>query len=225
MTERWQQYFDQRGVFNRSWLKAAVEHWGFHETLYGMIQQHCPAPARILDVGCGPGFSDLLLHSAGYELTGVDNDVRLVALAKDFAARFDLTAKFLQADAFDLSPFHGKFDLVYSCGVLEHFDREVTVQLLREQGRCAPFVLIQIPTRFTAYTGVITDERIYTMGELRRIVEEAGFIVRASFGYGDVNATSSLLWLRRLLPRALYRIFQNQGLAYSMAVLGLVKSD
>ncbi len=220
MTDRWLEYFHRQGAQDTGWLKAAVTHWGFHEILYGMIQRHCPAPARLLDVGCGPGWSDLYLASAGYEVTGVDNEPRLVAMARDLAERLRVPARFEEGNAFDLSPFHDRFDLAYSCGVLEHFDREVTIQLLREQARCAPRVLIQIPTRYTALTGEITDERIYTIGELKRIVQEAGLRVVSAFGYGDVTVTPAQIWLRRLLPRLLWRWLQNQGYAYSIAVLG-----
>ena len=185
-----------------------------------MIARHLPPPAHILDIGCGPGFSVLNLQSAGYEVTGVDNDIKIVGLAREIAARFGLLAHFEQADAFDLSSFHGKFNLVYACGVLEHFDRDVTVSLLKEQAKCAPRVLIEIPTRYTAYTGSMSDERIYTIRELRRIVEDAGMRVTAAFGYGDVTATSAHIWLRRLLPRGAWRWLQNQGFAYSIAVLG-----
>lgn len=220
MTERWQEYFDSHGAFESDWLKTAVGHWGFHETLYGMIQRHCPSPARLLDIGSGPGWSDLFLAACGYEVTGVDNEPRLVTLARDQASRLGVSANFEEGDAFDLSPFHDRFDLVFSCGVLEHFDREVTVQLLREQAKCASKVLIQIPTHYTAYTGEITDERIYTVNELRHIVEDAGMRVIASFGYGDVTVTSPQIWARRLLPRAIWRLLQNRGFAYSIAVIG-----
>ena len=220
MTDRWQSYFESRGAFDRGWLEAAVTHWGFHEILYGMIRRHCPPPARILDVGCGPGWSDLYLSSAGYDVTGIDNETRLVDLARDLVERFAMPARFEAANALDLSPYYDRFDLVYSCGVLEHFDREVTIRLLQEQARCAPLVLIQIPTRYTAYTGEITDERIYTIGELRRLVIEAGFDVQVTFGYGDVTATIAHIWLRRLLPRGLWRWMQNRGFAHGIAAVG-----
>jgi SAM-dependent methyltransferase len=221
MTDRWQQYFIKQGAFEGAWLRAAVTHWGFHEILYGMIQRYCPPPARILDIGCGPGWSDLYLASCGYQVTGIDSDEILVAKARDLAARLNIPAQFEQVDAFDLSRFQGQFDLAYSCGVLEHFDREVTVELLREQARCAKRVLIQIPTKYTAYTGEITDERIYTMGELKRIVRDAGLKVEAAFGYGEVTVTPAQVWLRRLLPRMVWRWLQNRGFAYSIAVLGV----
>ena len=220
MTDRWLDYFTGHGAASGDWLRTAVTHWGFHETLYGMIQRCCPAPARILDVGCGPGWSDLYLASLGYEVTGIDNEPRLVAIARDQATRLSGGARFEVGDAFDLSPFHERFDLVYSCGVLEHFDRDVTVRLLREQARCARRVLIQIPTKYTALTGTITDERIYTIGELREIVRDAGMRVVSSFGYGDISVTRGQIWLRRLLPRALWRWLQNRGHAFAIAVVG-----
>lgn len=220
MTDRWRQYFERQGVFGPSWLAEAVDHWRFNETLHGMIMRHIPRPAKILDVGCGPAFSDLYLTAAGYQVTGVDNDESVITIAREFASRLNIPTELHLCDAFHLDPFYKKFDLVYSCGVLEHFDRDVTVQLLEEQSRCARKVLIQIPTRFTAYTAPLTDERIYTVKELKTIVRDAGLKVRASFGYGDLAATRSQALLRQMLPRGLYRVLQNAGFAYSIAVLG-----
>ncbi len=220
MTDRWQRYFAQHGAFGREWLKAAALHWSFNEVLYGMLLKHCPPPARILDVGCGPGWSDLYLTSAGYDVTGVDNDQNLIELARSMATRMQLQTRFEVADAFDLRALHGRFDMAYSCGVLEHFERDQTVRLLAEQARCARLVLIQIPTRFSAQAIGITDERIYSMGQLRKIVRDAQLNIVASFGYGDVTASRSQIWLRRVLPRAIWRWMQNRGFAFSIAVIG-----
>lgn len=221
MTDRWKEYFDNHGAFDKSWLKTAAAHWNFHEILYGMISQYCPAPSRLLDIGSGPGWSDIYLASAGHEVTGVDNEPQLINLSHSLAERLGITSvNFAEGDAFDLSPYYGKFDLVFSCGVLEHFDREVTVKLLREQAKCAPNILIQIPTKYTAFTGKITDERIYTIKQLRKIVEDAGMDVVASFGYGDITVMRSHIWMRRILPRMIWRWLQNQGFAYSIAVIG-----
>lgn len=221
MAERWRQYFDTHGAFAEGWLEGAVSHWGFHEALYGMIARHCPAPARILDVGSGPGWSDFYLSSKGYAVVGIDSEPSLVDLANQRAGTLGVGARFEVANALDLSRYHDQFDLAYSCGVLEHFDRHVTVQLLREQARCARKVLIQIPTRYTAYTGPITDERIYDIAELARIVRDAGLRVEARFGYGDLAATPVHLQMRRLLPRFAWRLLQNAGFAYSIAVIGV----
>lgn len=220
MTDRWASYFESQGTFGDHWLQTAVAHWSFHEILFGRIIQNVRPGGAILDVGCGPGWSDLYLSARGFAVTGVDSEPRLVQAARDLAARVGENVRYEVGDAFDLKTFHGQFDLAYSCGVLEHFDRDVTVQLLQEQARCAKQVLIQIPSRYTAYTGPITDERIYSVRELRRIVEDAGLTVVKSFGYGDI---ATLRWhqiLRNALPRAAWRLLQDQGFAFAIAVLG-----
>lgn len=185
-----------------------------------MISLHCTKNAKILGIGSGPGWSEFYLSSIGYEVTGIDNEPALVDLACKRASLLGVPTKFEVADAFDLSPFHSKFDLAFSCGVLEHFDRNVTVELLKEQAKCASKVLIQIPAIYTKYTGTITDERIYTINQLAKIVEDAGLRVIAKFGYGDLTATPMQVFLRRILPRAIWRIAQNKGFAYSIAVIG-----
>lgn len=220
MSERWKNYFEDSGAFNPRWLSTAVSHWGFHEILYGTIMKYCPAPASLLNVGCGPGWSDCYLASLGYAVTGIDNEPSLVSLAQSQAEKLGAAAKFEFGDAFDLKAHYGKFDLAFSCGVLEHFDRHVTVELLREQAKCARQVIIQIPSKYTSQAAPITDERIYTISELAKIVEDAGLRVVSQFGYGDLCATTGQLWLRRLLPRAAYRFMQNRGFAYSLAVIG-----
>jgi SAM-dependent methyltransferase len=220
VSDRWKSYFDSHGAFGENWLETAVPHWGFHETLYGMIAQHSSKNARILGVGSGPGWSEFYLSSIGYQVTGIDNEPALIELARKRANLLGVHANFEVADAFDLSTYYSKFDLAFSCGVLEHFDRNVTVELLKEQAKCASKVLIQIPAIHTKYTGTITDERIYSINQLAKIVEDAGLRVVAKFGYGDLTATPIQLFIRRILPRALWRIAQNKGFAYSIAIIG-----
>lgn len=220
MNDRWRDFFDSHGAFDRGGLATSVQHWGFHETLYGMIARHCPRPASILDIGSGTGWSDCYLASLGYEVTGLDNIPALVDFAKGQADLFGVPAKFEIADAFELSNYYSRFDLVMSCGVLEHFDHEITIKLLKEQAKCAPMVLIQVPTSYTRYTGQITDERIYTINELAEIVENAGLSVISKFGYGELAVTPAQKIYRQILPRIIWRWLQNKGYAYGIAVIG-----
>lgn len=156
----------------------------------------------------------------GYSTVGIDNDPTLIEAALTQARRLDSKAKFEHGDAFDLSRFYGNFDVAFSCGVLEHFDRDVTVHLLTEQAKCARYVIIQIPTGFTRYTGSITDERIYNIFQLRSIVQDSGLQVVSHFGYGDLVATQTHRLLWRMLPRGIWRLLQNYGYAYCIAVIG-----
>lgn len=220
MTDRWREYFEESNAYSGDWLKSAVTHWGFHENLYGNIIRICPPPAKIIDIGCGPGWSAIYLSSLGYEIVGLDNEPSLVELATRTAKNMGSNARFICGDAFNLSQLNERFDLAYSCGVLEHFDRNTTIELLKQQSSHAKYVLIQIPSRYTAYTGQITDERIYSISELRAIVTDAGLILEKSFGYGELNATFTHKALRQILPRAAWRTLQNLGYCYSLAVIG-----
>ena len=223
MSERWKNYFIKENAFDGSWLTTAVSHWGFHETLYGMMRSICPPGAKLLDVGCGPGWSDFYLAALGFDVLGIDNEPALVELAREKNTQLGTNVDFMVADAFDLSTLNRNFFLSFSSGVLEHFDREITVQLLKEQGKYSEYVLIQIPTKYTRYAGGITDERIYTIRELTRIIQDAGMDVVAKFGYGDVCATKSHIFYRRILPRFIYRLLQNFGFSYAIAVIGKVR--
>lgn len=220
MTERWHRYFEEAGSFESRWLSSAVEHWSFSERLRGTLIQLLPAGGRVLEIGCGPGFTGHLLASLGYAFTGIDSDPSLIERATTLGRQLGSDARYLVGDAHDLSDFRSRFDLAFSAGVLEHFERAETVQLLREQARCAKIVVIAIPTRWTRYAAPITDERFYSLRQLRAIVREAGIEPTHSFGYGDITATWVHLTLYRLLPRAVLRFAQNFGYAFGIVVAG-----
>jgi SAM-dependent methyltransferase len=218
--DRWVQFFDQQGALDTAWLASAISHWCFSERLHGQLVRFLPAGGLVLDVGCGPGTSVHWFAANGYSALGVDREERLVAIATERGRSLGSTARFEVADAGDLSAFYGQFDLAYSVGVLEHFDRADTVRLLQEQGRCARHVAIVIPTGFTRYTNEVSDERFYSMRELERIVVDAGLEPVGRFGYGEISATRLHLLISLLLPKAALRMAQDHGYAYSIAVLG-----
>ena len=216
MTERWKQYIagglDQAG----SPIRFAIQQWMFLFPVYLAIRQALPEGGRILDVGCGAGAFTSLLGVHGYSVVGVDQDPDVITRARAVGQVLGGEAAFEQADAFDLSRFHGRFDLAYSLGVVEHFDRAVTVSLIEEQARCAGSVLVVIPTRFTKYAAVVTDERLYTRRQLNAMVRDAGLVVADSFVYGEVPTRLSRN-LRLLLPSLLHRGFTH-ALSYGMGI-------
>jgi SAM-dependent methyltransferase len=220
MSERWWEYWQRHTEQGEGWLKLAVGHWQFFQNFYGQLFRLVQPGARILDVGCGLGFTDMYLAACGYRLTGLDNDPRIVDAARTVADGMDVKVDFRLGDAFDLSREYDQHDLVFSVGVLEHFDREITVSLLREQAKCAPRVLICIPTRYTKFSDGITDERIYSITGLRQLVREAGLQFETSFGFGDVTVTPAQIWLYRLMPHGFYRWLQHQGYAFNIAAVG-----
>lgn len=219
MSDRWWSYFEET-MQDKHWLQEAVSQFQFMQPLYGMIQKNVPKGGRILDIGSGMGFNDIYLSSLGYRVTGIDNDERIVNKSNYYADKFGADCTFKLGDAFRLTEEYGQYDLVYSLGVLEHFDREVTVRLLEEQHKCANQVLIEIPSKYTALSSGISDERIYSMNELKSIVSDAGMNIKTHFGFGDVMVSKQQIWAKRLLPHGVYRLLQNNGFAFCLSVIG-----
>jgi SAM-dependent methyltransferase len=194
----------------------ALAQWTFLAPVAEAIRRALPHGGRLLDIGCGSAiFSSLLAHH-GFEVVGIDEEEGIVCFAREMVEYFRTSVRVERGSAFRLEPYYGRFDLVYSLGVVEHFDRDVTVRLLREQARCAPCVLAAVPTRYTKYSGVPTDERFYRRREVIAIVREAGLQVVDAFVYGQVPTTLAIN-AQRLLPKVLYRSVAHVA-SYGMGI-------
>lgn len=204
MSDRWTDYIRSGLEDAGGPLPFALRQWEALAPITAAIRRAAASGSRLLDIGCGAGIYSSLLAHHGFSVTGIDEEPRIIALAREMSEYLHAGVRFEEGSAFDLSRRYGQFDLVYSLGVVEHFDSDVTIQLLREQARCAPVVVVAIPTKYTRLSGPITDERLYTLGQFERLVAAAGMRVRESFVYGDVP-TRTAVNLGRVLPKVLYR--------------------
>ncbi|MHA6631457.1 class I SAM-dependent methyltransferase [Pseudonocardia sichuanensis] len=71
-----------------------------------------PAPAAVLDVGCGTGSLSALLAEAGHRVTGVDLSPRMVEQARAKLAARDLPGRFLVGDAAAPRTGNERFDVL-----------------------------------------------------------------------------------------------------------------
>jgi ubiquinone/menaquinone biosynthesis C-methylase UbiE len=80
------------------------------------------APARVLDIGGGPGRYSIWLAEQGYRVTLADLSPELLEVASAKAAEFGVTLEgFVEANAMDLSQFpDASFDAVLCMGPLYH---------------------------------------------------------------------------------------------------------
>jgi ubiquinone/menaquinone biosynthesis C-methylase UbiE len=90
--------------------------------------------ARVLDLGCGPGWIpvELARRNPGWEVVGLDSSKTMLEFGRKSARESGLEKRvnFQQGNAGDLSGMRGEFDLVLSSFVLHHFD--VPEMLLNE---------------------------------------------------------------------------------------------
>jgi len=78
-----------------------------------------PPGARVLDVGCGPGFVSAALLQAGCQVVGIDLSGEMIERARQRCAGFSTAARFEQRSVFD-AVLADPFDATISRFVLHH---------------------------------------------------------------------------------------------------------
>lgn len=155
--------------FNNPWRHpeyARLDFGQIFERVDAGIRAHVKTgrPARVLEIGCGPGYLSLELARAGHDVTGIDVSGGAIEVARSFSEsdpwisergplRF-VHGDFLSQDVLS----DGGFDAIVFCGALHHFPQQAEVgdrarQLLAPGG----IVIVHEPTRdrYTVGLGVL----------------------------------------------------------------------
>ncbi len=184
------------------------QHWWFVGTRRVLLAEarRCLGPAlaghaRILDLGCGTGYTSHLLHSLG-RVTALDRSAFALRLLRPRAP----AAVPVQADAARLPFAAGSFDLICAFDVLEHLPDDHAA--LREILRClAPggTLLLTVPAHPWLWSGhdeALSHHRRYRRSELRAALAGAGFALeRLGFYNSLLFAPVAGLRLLQRLPR------------------------
>jgi SAM-dependent methyltransferase len=83
-----------------------------------------PPPRRVLDLGCGTGWTSLFLARAGYEVTGVDLAGEAVTVARELAAEAGLANVRFEAADYESFAAENAFDYVLFYDALHHAEDE-----------------------------------------------------------------------------------------------------
>ena len=143
----------QRDDFSR---QMAI-HVESRRPLLKMLQRHLPAAgaSRFLEVGCGTALDCCLLLESRPEAAAfaMDLSVEAVRIARANAERLQRPLFAMAADLNHLPFAAESFDLVFSQGVLEHFEQpwramEEQVRVLRTGG----VLVVDVPQKFNLYT-------------------------------------------------------------------------
>lgn len=96
---------------------------------------------RVLDVGCGTCTISIAFKQAGAHVVGLDASPAAIDIAKT------IIDEAVVGDALDMPQFEDdEFDVVISSGLLEHFEDDEIIKILREQQRVASkYVVSMVP--------------------------------------------------------------------------------
>jgi len=139
-------------------------------------------PKRILEVGAGSGRASILAARLipDVKVVALDNDEDNCRVIKEYAEGYKTHIAVIMGDMFRLPFENQSFDICFSVGVLEHFDKVGVLQTLREQLRVAKLILLEVPLahwfvseRFTS-SG---DELIMVKAEWIKLLMQVGYIL------------------------------------------------
>lgn len=114
INERWEDSAEGYGKSVRRELQEEMEIW--KQYIFDHID--IKKDARILDIGCGPGFLTILFSKYGYEATGVDGASNMIHQARKNAVENDCYPDFEIMDCHHLDFQNDTFDLVISRNVV-----------------------------------------------------------------------------------------------------------
>ena len=124
-----QNYLENTGIAGRQHSLGkpfSDEYCGINLASIGTIMALLPPPpARILDMGCGGGWTSIFYAKRGYTVVGQDISADMVALARENQARHDIDDRlsFIHAD-FESVDLEGQFDVVIFFDCLHHAEDE-----------------------------------------------------------------------------------------------------
>lgn len=158
------------------------------------LVRHHPAPAKVLDVGCGSGRWARHLAQLGYEVAGTDiwPTPPEGLTAENYAP--GTTARLPWPDA--------TFDVVTMLDTLEHVDDLPALRECRRVLKPTGLLLVSVPafpSLWSARDVRAGHRRRYTKTSLTMILRTAGFEAQQIFGYQFLLLP--MIWISRLLAR------------------------
>ena len=142
------------------------------------LKKHFPNANSFLEIGCGTGF---VLSGIAHSLPNIKiYGSELFIEGLDFASQRLPSAEFFQMDARNI-PFKEEFDVIGAFDVIEHIEEDVEVLKQMYEAVCpGGGILLTVPIHrwlWSAQDEYAHHVRRYQIKELRKKVEQAGFMV------------------------------------------------
>lgn len=158
---------------------------------------------KILEIGCGSGATTAYLSKCGRNCTALDFQDESLILTRDLCEKLGCTVRAVKADARMALPFEEyEFDIAFQAGLLEHFEREERINMLRLWKPCCKKMVSLIPNAaslgYRMGKGLMEKNGTWRYGKempqysLIQDFEEAGYKVLDEYTIGEKNAVNFL---------------------------------
>lgn len=115
----------RRHIFDTVAERYATTRPGYPDAVFDAIETVVPPPARVLEIGPGPGQATLPLAERGYSVIGVELGKNLARVARRRLAAYP-GVKIVRANFHDWRPsIPGSFDLVLAASAFHWIDDEI----------------------------------------------------------------------------------------------------
>jgi SAM-dependent methyltransferase len=174
----WEQFWTHQ--HGRHFIGASHYHYRMQE----LFASHVRKGADVCEIGCGGSLFLPELARRGAHVWGIDYSPLGLAVLQANLARANVTARLIQADARDPDALpRDAFDVVFSVGVIEHFDDPASVLRIVSLSLKPNGVLITVVPNLAGWWGslqrridpeILAIHHVYTTSELDAVHIEAG---------------------------------------------------
>lgn len=151
--------------------------------LISYVEQYTPPGGSILETGAGTGSISLHLSQQGYRSSTLEKDSDMIKLSELLQEVIGGQSSRYQGCMTRL-PFKEKsFDTVFNHGVLEYFNEDAVINVIREQLRVASHFVFAVPTNFNRASYIEGCENLWSYAKWKKLIHESGATLIESFSY------------------------------------------
>lgn len=193
----------------KGYIKDKVKH---KKIFLEMLEKYSKENKKLLEAGCGTGIISSYMANLGYDVIGVDIDENILELSKNLAKEYfnaeDKKIKFIKKSIFDLDYKEKEFDVVFSNGVVEHFEDEQIIETLKKQLYICKYLIVGIPTRFfDDNEALYGDERFLDLKKWRELFEKIDGKIIEEHSFHYMTFFEKLQSLRKIFRPKPFRVF------------------
>ncbi|MFA6554488.1 MAG: class I SAM-dependent methyltransferase [Candidatus Paceibacterota bacterium] len=163
-----------------------------------MLRKHINGQTEFLELGCGTSTLTISLAKEMKGLVGLDISPEALKISQDCAKKYGVTnAKFIDGNCLDV-PFQGTFDIVWSQGLMEHFDNPLLVAEQHWKAtKLGGTTLISVPYKWSYLTPWYTITRPKIFRSLWPWTDQTFFSKKELIKIGKKITPSARVYLLR----------------------------